>query len=97
MLHDLASGSEIFQPSNVLPSKIWTKPSSESAAESAVAVANARSEPIRSFFIGGRNKAWFSARSQLLSGQIEGIGDSKLSNYQIAEGREEHDREENDS
>src|SRR5438874_13322362 len=65
MRHDLACGSAIFQPSNVLPSKIWMKPSSESAAERAVAVASARSEPIRNVFIGGQSKPWFSVSSQL--------------------------------
>src|SRR5438552_2024691 len=64
MRQDLASGSPIFQPLKVLPSKIRTKPSSVSAAQTAAAVANATIEPIRNVFIAAENEPLILASSQ---------------------------------
>src|SRR6185369_5294013 len=49
----LASGWDIFQPSRLLPSKIFTKPSSESAALKVAAVAKPIMEANKSDFIRG--------------------------------------------
>src|SRR5882724_5963617 len=54
MLQDFLSGSAIFQPSKDLPSKIFTKPASASAAWTEKVVSRAASAPVKIDFM----RAW---------------------------------------
>src|SRR5262249_19800009 len=71
MCQELALASPIFQPLNVLPSKIWTKPSSPSAARSAAVAANITRAPVKSVFIVGENERSFLASSQYYPAPLE--------------------------